>query len=97
MLLADLGGDEDGGADVLEATGVGEELAQVVVVGALQLVLDDDAVLVAEGAADDVGLEAADGGLDAFDGELKAEGVAEEGDVGLLRQPGVKSAASSGQ
>ena len=49
----------------------------MVVVGALELVLDDDTVLVREGAADDIGAETAYGCLDALDDELEAEGVAE--------------------
>ena len=88
VLIADLGGEEDGGMHLVEATSVGEKFTEVVVVGSLQLVLDDDAVLVREGAADDVGAEAAHGHFDAIDGELEADGVAEEGDVGVLGQPG---------
>jgi len=49
---------------------------------------DDDTVLVGEGAADDVGAEAAYGRLDALDDEFDADGDAEEGDIGFLGQPG---------
>ncbi len=72
-----LGNPNDGGG--VESGGVGEELAEVAVIGALDLILDEYPVVgIAGGFTEYVGSEGADVLLYIFEGKFEPDGIGEE-------------------
>jgi hypothetical protein len=72
----------------LKPGGVGEELAEVGVVSAFELVFDEDPVVGGGIFAEDVGTERPDGFFLAFEFKLKADDFTEKGEVVGLSKPG---------
>lgn len=66
-------------------------------VGAFELVFDEDPVAGERVFTEDVGAIGADAHLYPFEFQFEADGLAEEGEVVFLGEPGVKSRASSVQ
>lgn len=67
--------------------GVGDDLAQVVVVGVFELVLDDHLATHAGFLGVDVEIERPNGRLSFYELELNGDGRAQHGEVGLLGEP----------
>jgi len=86
VLLGEALGDPDDGHR-LQAGGVGEELAEVGVVGALQLVLDEHPGVVVEILAQDVGAEGAHLLFLGLHLQDEIQGLAQQSDVLFLGQP----------
>jgi len=78
--LAEIGGDPDHGLS-LEPCEVGHDLAQMGVVGRLQLVLDQDDAVIHRVARENVGAERLDGDLGAGEFERDADHVRQVVDV----------------
>jgi len=87
MLLDELARDPDDGHRV-EACCVGDDLAQVGVIGLLELVLDEHPPLAHGVLTQDVGGERPDTALGGLELERHAQRLAEQLEVLLLRQPG---------
>ena len=86
MLLGEARGHPDDGHRV-EAGRIGQKLAKVAVVGALQLVLDQHPMVATDVPAQDIGAERPDGLLLGLQFELQAQRLAQHGQVLWLCQP----------
>jgi hypothetical protein len=86
VLLGEACGDPDDG-DGLKARRIGQKLPEMIVIGALQLVLDQNPAVGVNVLAENVGTKRANGFFLRFQFEVDAERLAQHGDVLRPREP----------